>query len=184
MNCVCWALRSHLAKANPSSLNSYEKSWPTERHISEGTFSALSSSSNDSSEDEDIKHGDIRVAQLNLKHHFKDKTDFYKDFIINKTCMESLNGLSVYGPPYFPEMSEVCFKQYHNLFQDIPSYPIKQKKTAQEKKNLRRSQFSKKREGGRSGEVWSWSQIQWVFFTPALTFSAETRLSETLMGPG
>ena len=115
-----------------SALNWYEKSWPTERHISEGTFSALSSSSNDSSEDikedEDIKKGDIKVAQLNLQHHFKDNTDFYKDFIINKTCVESLNGLSVYGPPCLKFVSNnttICFKTY--LVTQLT------KKTAQEK---------------------------------------------------
>ena len=92
-----------------SALNWYEKCWPTERQIAEGTIPALSSSSNDSSEDipdgEDLEQGNINEAQLKLKYHFKDNTDFYADFIENKMCMESLNGLSVYGSPYFPEMS-------------------------------------------------------------------------------
>ena len=49
----------------------------------------------------------------------------------------------------------------------MPDYQINKKKQGKEITKCNHS--SKKRGGGRSGEVWSWSQIQWVFFTPPLS---------------
>jgi hypothetical protein len=61
-----------------------------------------------------------------------------------------------------PFITKIFFKYTQNVFEDIPKSPNYSNNVVR-KKNLGRSEFSKKRGGG-SGKVWSWSQIQWVFY--------------------
>ena len=61
-------------------------------------------------------------------------------------------------------------------FQTLPKFVSRHtwlsnySKNNAQKNKLRRSQFSKKRVGGGSSKVWSWSQVQLFFFTPSLSF--------------
>ena len=68
-----------------------------------------------------------------------------------------------------PSLSKVCFKHTQNVFQYIPVSPNWSKNVAG-KKNLRAITVLKK-EGGGSGKVWSWSQIQLFFLKPSLRYS-------------
>ena len=67
-------------------------------------------------------------------------------------------------------ITKVCFKQYQNLFQDIPGYPINKQKNARKKPKA--ITVLKKEGGGGPARYDHAHRFNGFFFTPSLKYYA------------